>query len=1053
MIKRISLWCLLIFFFLGKVHAQFYQGSNLDFGKNRVQFRNFDWSYFKGKYADIYFYQGGEKLALETAKQSDAVCDELTKFFGFEPTERFYILVYLSQSDMRQSNIGTTLDERYQIMGTDQIIQNKLFVFFEGDHEVYARQLKQGLTSITLNQIILGNGWKDAVKAAASSSLPEWFLKGLAHWKSGPSNEELDLFMYNELRRRKHQINFWRNRSASLGGAAFWTFIEDRYGSGVIPSVVQMSKFTRGVDAGFEIVLGKTLDGIVEEFYQYYKLKTQPMMKPEGLPNTQAARRLMGEIDRKAKKRFIYRDFTMNSKGDKWAFITHEWGQYRVWVYDTTSKKLNCILKRQPKQDRPDDLTYPSIAWHPSGEMLAIFYEKRGFLRFAQYNVQEGDWNEKEIFAVDKIIQPRFSNDGKNIVFIGVLSGRSDVFLLPTIANTPRALTKTDEDDYSPVYLPNKKVIFLSKSIQQGEWRYRLNQVESGQMTPKIETIYETNRPLRFAYDWGNDEMGCVEYIDEQQVFYRVRWDSVIAFVDTTVHYRKEPQLNEMVRLSYASKVEQWLSSEKSWIIRHDFNGFPNVNKLTLSQFDKKPFMNRKESTVELPEDSLLFIPRDIQLGRINVSNYQFYNERKNFILEKQTLVLDQATPQKDKPKDGDWKRSNYDLNFTTDYASTQLDNTFVTNFYQSASSGPSSIFPGMSGLFKVSLSDLMEDYRLVAAVRIAADIRNSDFGIAFENNKDQLDKKTTFQRRSQRWGGVFSAYRQETYFVTQQLRYPLDEFQSFRISGQYRWDRSIDLSVDPQSLANPNVNEHNAGLLVEYVIDNTRSLDMNLLQGTRGKIWYERMQRVDDWSSKSDMQVIGGDLRHYVKLHRNIIGALRLAGATSFGTQKIVHYLGGVDNWLFQRVDNSTEVSDTMNYRFASFCGPMRGFYVNARNGNSFMALNAEVRLPLFSYFSKRPISSDFFRYFQLIGFADAGSAWTGKSPYDQKNGFNTVTVIQNPVTVAVSSFKEPVIFGYGFGLRSKVLGYFLRADWAWGIDDRQVLPRVFYLSLNMDF
>jgi hypothetical protein len=60
---------------------------------------------------------------------------------------------------------------------------------------------------------------------------------------------------------------------------------------------------------------------------------------------------------------------------------------------------------------------------------------------------------------------------------------------------------------------------------------------------------------------------------------------------------------------------------------------------------------------------------------------------------------------------------------------------------------------------------------------------------------------------------------------------------------------------------------------------------------------------------------------------------------------------------------------------------------------------------------------------------------------------------VVQNPITVAVSSFKEPVIFGYGFGLRSKVLGYFLRADWAWGIDDRQVLPRVFYLSLNMDF
>ncbi len=1053
MIKRIFLGCLLFLAFSGWIQAQFYQGSNLDFGKNRVQFRHFDWSYFKGKYADVYFYQGGEKLALETAKQSDVIGDELSKFFGFEPEERFYILVYLSQSDMRQSNIGTTLDERFQVMGTDQIIQNKLFVYFEGDHQLYAQQLKQGLTSIALNQIILGNGWKDAVKAAASSSLPEWFLKGLAHWKSGAAAEELDLFMYNELRRKRHQINFWKHKSAALGGGAFWTFIEDRYGSGVIPSIVQMSKFTRGVDAGFEIVLGKTLDGIVEEFYQYYKLKTQPMLKPEGISNTLAGRRLMGEIDRKAKKKFIYRDFMVNAKGDQWAFITHEWGQYRVWVYDTTSKRLDCILKRQPKQDRPDDLTYPSIAWHPSGEMLAIFYEKRGFMRFAQYNVVEKDWNEKEIFAVDKILQPRFSSDGKNVVFVGVLSGRSDVFLMPTVANTPRALTKTEEDDYSPVYLPNKKVIFLSKSIQEGGWKYNLNQVESTQMTPNIETIYTTDLPLRFAYEWGNDEMGCVEYVDEQQVFYRVKWDSVIAFVDTSVHYRKEPRLNELARLSYVSKVEQWSKSEQSWIIRHDFNGFPHLSKLKINPLKVKLQSGKKETMISLPPDTLKFIPRDIQLGRIDVAQYQFYNERKNFILEKQTLVLDEAVNPQSQGKENDWKRSNYDLNFTTDYASTQLDNTFVTNFYQSSASGPTSIFPGMSGLFKVSLSDLMEDYRLSAAVRIAADIRNSDFGIAFENNKDQWDKKSTFQRRSQRWGGVFSAYRQETYYVTQQWKYPLDEFQSFRISAQYRWDRSIDLSVDPQSLANPNVNEHNGGALLEYVIDNTRSLDMNLLQGTRGKVWYERMQRVDDWSIKSDLQVIGADFRHYVKLHRNIIGAVRWAGATSFGTQKIVHYLGGVDNWLFQKVDNSTEVSDTMNYRFASFCGPMRGFYVNARNGNSFMALNAEVRLPLFSYFSKRPISSDFFRYFQVIGFADAGSAWTGKSPYDQQNGFNTVTVVQNPVTVAVSSFKEPVIFGYGFGLRSKVLGYFLRADWAWGIDDRQVLPRVFYLSLNMDF
>jgi hypothetical protein len=106
-----------------------------------------------------------------------------------------------------------------------------------------------------------------------------------------------------------------------------------------------------------------------------------------------------------------------------------------------------------------------------------------------------------------------------------------------------------------------------------------------------------------------------------------------------------------------------------------------------------------------------------------------------------------------------------------------------------------------------------------------------------------------------------------------------------------------------------------------------------------------------------------------------------------------------------------------------------------------------------LFSYLSKTPIKSDFIRHFQVIGFGDVGSAWTGASPYDVSNGFNTNSVTVKPVTVTVNSNREPIIYGYGFGLRSKLMGSFVRADWAWGIDDGQILPRVFYLSINMDF
>jgi hypothetical protein len=1053
MLRQIFCFLIVLFFLPCNVgFAQFYQGSNLQFGKSRVQYRDFEWSYYNGKFADVYFYQGGEKLALETTQKADKIMGELATFLGFEPRERLYIMVYLSQSDMRQTNIGSTPDENNLIIGSSPIIQNKLFVYFEGNHEEYQKQLQEGLAQIAIHQVLYGGSWKDAIREAAFSSYPDWYLKGLGLWLAKPNNELLDVFMIKELEQRKPQFNFWKEDEARYGGAAFWTFIADRYGYHVIPNILQMSKFARGVDMGFELIIGKTLEQIVNEFYEFYLTKLQRMSKPEDVPSDEKLRKCMGEIDLKYKKKFIYRDFHESPDLKYWTFVTHEKGQYRIWLYDKSTGKASCLVKRQPKLDRIEDLTYPVTCWHPSSETFCYFYEKKGFLRFAQFALADKKWNEKEIFSIDKVLYPRFSKDGKNIVFVGITSGKTDVFILPTIANAPKALTKTEDDDFSPVILPNKKVVYLSQSKDPKEEKpYYLSQVD---MTGgKSERIFESRYPLRFAFGMGEEEMGCTEEHPEGIKFLRIKWDSVIASIDTTIHYRKAPMVREFDQLPFRAHVFEGPTSDSSWNFYHGYVGHVQVKKSK----NRSALVTNKisfDDTESIPMDTLRWIKRPIHLNKIDLDNFLFSEERMLYSKEKSSLVLSDSTSAKKKKKVvTDLKRSNYDLNFATDFATTKLDNTFASTFYQNASSGPTSIFPGMSGLVKVSISDLLEDYRMYAAVRVAADIRNSDFGISFENNKDQLDKKTTFQRRSQRWGGLFNAYRLETYMVTQQWKYPFNEFHCVRLNLIYRWDRRINLSVDPVSLADPNSNENNVGVLAEYLLDNTRNIGLNLLEGTRGKLWYEYYQQPDNWTERTDMHILGGDFRHYKKIHRSIIAAFRFAGATSFGSRKVVHYLGGVDNWLFQRVDQSTVVSDQMNYRFASFCGPMRGFYINARNGNNFLAANTEIRIPIFSYLSRTPIRSDFVKHFQVIGFGDVGSAWTGKSPYDASNGFNTNTVTQKPVTVTVNSNREPVIYGYGFGVRSKVLGYFLRADWAWGIDDGQILPRVFYLSLNMDF
>ena len=85
-------------------------------------------------------------------------------------------------------------------------------------------------------------------------------------------------------------------------------------------------------------------------------------------------------------------------------------------------------------------------------------------------------------------------------------------------------------------------------------------------------------------------------------------------------------------------------------------------------------------------------------------------------------------------------------------------------------------------------------------------------------------------------------------------------------------------------------------------------------------------------------------------------------------------------------------------------------------------------------------------------MAFGDAGTAWTGPDPYSEENSFNSQTIIRNPLTITIKNQREPIVYGYGFGLRTRLLGYFVRADWAWGVDDGVVLPNVFHFSLSLD-
>lgn len=102
-----------------------------------------------------------------------------------------------------------------------------------------------------------------------------------------------------------------------------------------------------------------------------------------------------------------------------------------------------------------------------------------------------------------------------------------------------------------------------------------------------------------------------------------------------------------------------------------------------------------------------------------------------------------------------------------------------------------------------------------------------------------------------------------------------------------------------------------------------------------------------------------------------------------------------------------------------------------------------------------KGPIGSNFFRNLQFVGFYDVGTAWSEGNPFSTDNDINTQVIEspENPFKITVRNYQNPFLIGYGFGARSTVLGYYLKFDVAWGIEDFVNQGKEFYLSFGYDF
>lgn len=1075
---RYWLSCAVLLLLAGSAKAQFYSGSMQEYGKNRVQYQEFLWSQYRMDRLDVFFYKEGRDLARYTAQSAAKNLKELEKEYDFALDERLQFIVYNSLTDFRQSNIGLEgIGGQNNIGGLTRIVGTKIFVYYEGDHTKLDQQIRSGIAHVVVDQMMFGGSWREMLRSSTFLSLPPWYTDGIISFHSNPWDAHLNNRVRDGvLSGRFDKLHRLEDHEAAYAGHAIWRYVAEVYGPGVIPNILYMTRVSRSADSGFLFVLGVSLKTLTEECMSYYKAK----FKDEDRSLSDMP---LEPLEVKTKKNRLYSQFKQSKDGRYMAWVSNEMGQYKVWVRETATGRTRRILKYEKKLDRIVDHTYPVLAWHPSGKALSIALERKGQLFLRTYTTDDSKSVEKPVFMLKKILDMEYSPDGRNMVFSAVRDGRTDLYLYYVIGNRQEQLTDDQFDDLDPRFVDDgRRIIFSSdrrsdtlkanadvRLINGNKDLFLYDLVSRSPLLVRLTNTPDVNERQPAQYD--RESYTYLGDADGLMNRYLVRYDSTVSHIDTTVHYRFFTVGEQLTHLK-RSILEQDVSADRGRYTQVQllngrfqfFSGSTGDGRTTIQDREGTGIPVRSADGGGVIDDMSMVVKVDPQVPRpkgsdsVDLRNYAFLDDppgsRTPTDVQRSTSRRSALSP--GAPVDSTASRPytypeqrNYNLNFTIDEVVTQVDNSFSDQFYQPFN-GAGSLMPGLSALTRMGISDLFEDYRVVGGFRLALNLNNNDYMLSFENVKGRLDKRISFQRQAYQSLTPISVRKVHTHNFRYQVSWPFSELASIRASVMYRHDRFVLQAIDPLSLTASNSRDNLAGAKLEYIYDSSLPRGLNLWTGWKLKAFAEFFQQPDKRSS--DMQVFGLDLRNSLKVHRDLIWVNRFAGNMSMGSRKVISFLGGVDNWLFAKYDDSIPIDYSQNYYYQTMGVPMRGFFHNARNGSSFAVYNSELRLPIFRYLASGPIRSDLLNHFQVTAFGDIGTAWTGSDPYSSDNSFNQVTIFRNPLTITLDSQREPIVAGYGFGMRTRLLGYFVRADWAWGIDDGVVQPRVFYFSLNLD-
>ena len=1071
----------------------FSQSINTEFGKNRVQFTDDfkGWDKYETENFVTYWYGKGKLLGKTVLQYAELDHADIQDIMEHRMNDKIQIIVYLDVTDFKQSNIGTE-DIFGSTTGKTKIVGNKMFVYFDGNHAHLRQQIREGIARVYLNAILFGSSIQEIVQNAVLLKLPEWYKEGVVKYAAQPWSSELDDELRDLIESNDKYSDFEKlaDLRPKIAGHSMWYFIDQNYGRLSISNLLYLTRLSSNLDNSFGYVINRNYKQLQKDWSEYWSKHF------ESEKDLFDATDLNTEIDLKNKSYVPISHMKYSPDESQLLYVYNQQGKYRVMLREVQAGDEITIMKYGHRNAlQKTDYAYPSIAWHPSGEEFSMVYEHRDLRYLRKYTFDDGWTYDEQLLpeAINRVYSIDYITHSEYIMSANMV-GYSDLIHYDAILREPTQLTDDMYDDLAVRYInhgPERGVLFSSNRpldwmepqdmdtiVPQGNLDLYFFNLE----TKEVELIY--NAPLditdpiylgdgrvsylshesgiqnQYIYDIASGNVEAKSNLDRNIILHAVRPNSNIAtytyYYDggyrisdkdisgavtpaTTPYYKDLQELaqeTEVVPLIFLDSDD--MTVQPSFMFQSEFPDPEVVPEIELSTESRLSLHNDIIDGNRLNEEDLV----EWNPARIVAGRKKFRID--NFTTKFDNSVLFEGLENYNNPGEG------------VDLMALGVDEP--ANELQYAPNGI---------LFQATIKDLFEDDVLVGGLRIPTRFNGSEFFLIYEDRKKLIDKKYSLYRRS--YGETYESRSNQLYSTNTnlmlgevQFKYPFDIFRSIRLRTSLRLDRYLLKSSDEESLDDPISFDKRLSIKAEYVYDNTIDISTNIKNGTRYKFYIEAINRFDlqfvdgfDLSpSEGFTSVLGFDFRHYIPILRHSVLSLRGAGNASMGSEKILYYLGGIEGWVFQSFDQETTTPSNTRFAYQTAANQLRGFKANARNGGSYALINAELRLPIFKYLMGPNKGAAFFKDFQLTAFYDVGTAWHGFSPWSNDNPLNTVQVNSGDIiSLNVRYFRNPLLMGYGTGVRTTILGYLVKFDYAWGVENGQIQNPRFYFSVGADF